>query len=728
MKRQLGAGRAGACRDSGSGAGGGGRTGARRARGLCLAALVLVVVTGLLPGTPQTASAVSRQVHTHRAATFNIQYGSVGRWQSAVFPVAKQVEVLALQEVRDEQPDPDNTTKAAGRVVPSETTVHTTSPRATYVVERFRWVNCALRPTAEPARPCVIYKMNVPGNRNRALALVVNQVNDEVDAVNVIPPQAVGGRLTPGSRPALGIRLTDGTWFYCIHATNRVGTSQTNDAPFLVDKVEQAAGNHWAVMGDFNRTPDSLPADPAGRRTVVRSGRFTHPRSYPRTEFDYMVAKGIPAQHDYTAFRLRYMDQSDHYPVGFWNSTSPDGHDIACAPEDELLRAAGAPCVVPRHPVIVSMGDSYASGEAGRWAGNANTHGLGTAWGTDRAAVDCLSEDSCGHDLDRVYGATSYAPEQGGNRCDRSDTAPIVFAEYPRVDPWQHFDIACSGATTYEITHPYAEKNEPAQTEQLAYIASNYKVEMVTLSIGGNDLGFADIVRDCAKRFLRPPPLSWFYYGHCADAWGGMTDELRAVEGRVRTALSAIGNTMTRAGYKAGDYRLVVESYPAPLPPSKDYRYAAEDRTRYSEGGCPFYDADIDWARQTLVRGLKDRLRSAAAAASATFLDLDDVFAHHELCSGYAYQATKENSAANPLSIIEGEWVRWIPYLYSPDFLWESQGDQQESLHPNAFGQEALGACLTDLGSMIARPTTTTDFTCVNDPAEGIVVRRTGLS
>lgn len=672
-----------------------------RTRGVCLTVLLAVaMVAALAPGTPAKASAVA-QVNTHTAATFNIQYGN--RWQTAVYPLAKQVEVLALQEVRDEDPDQPNAEPADGRVVRRETQVRT--PGATYTVQRFRWVNCARQWSTEPDRYCVIYKLRTQG-ANRSLALVVNQPTDQVDAVNVVPPQAVGARLEPDAKPALGIRLTDGTWFYCVHARNRVGRTQANDAPFLLDAISRASGAHWAVMGDFNRTPDSLPADPSGLRKIIRSGQFTHPRRGPTSELDYMVAQGIATPHQYSAFRLRYMEESDHFPVGFWNSARPD-HDITC--EGDLLRGGRDQCALPRPPAVVSMGDSYTSGEAGRWAGNAATHAQGTAWGTDRAAVGCAGEDSCEHDPGQVYGETSYAP--GGNRCDRSDVAPVMSAAHPGVDSWQHFNIACSGATTDEITHPYAEKGETAQAEQLAYIATHYRVRMIAVTIGGNDLKFKDIAESCARRYLLG------FVAYCKNAWGDLRGELDDVGRKVTGALSAIQDTMGRAGYGRGDYRLVVQSYPAPLPAGGDYRYP-ETYGRYSSGGCPFYDTDSDWARQTLVGGLRSRLRTAALSTGATFLDVSDAFAGHELCSKVSRQATGENSLKNPLDSQAAEWFRWIPYLLFEGGPWRSQGDQQEALHPNAFGQQALGACLTRLGDLLTT-SSATDFTCRNDGRNG---------
>src|SRR6266542_7001237 len=55
---------------------------------------------------------------------------------------------------------------------------------------------------------------------------------------------------------------------------------------------------------------------------------------------------------------------------------------------------------------IVSLGDSFISGEAGRWNGN-SLNIFGTRDGTDRAAR-CTLGIFCSYDATRVYGS-SYA-------------------------------------------------------------------------------------------------------------------------------------------------------------------------------------------------------------------------------------------------------------------------------------------------------------------------------
>jgi hypothetical protein len=78
-----------------------------------------------------------------------------------------------------------------------------------------------------------------------------------------------------------------------------------------------------------------------------------------------------------------------------------------------------------------------------------------------------------------------------GDRCHRSLAA---YSEHLSTIPApQQFEfVACSGATTADITGPNTANNEPAQTSALSDATT-----VVTLTIGGDDLGFSHILKEC---------------------------------------------------------------------------------------------------------------------------------------------------------------------------------------------------------------------------------------
>jgi GDSL-like Lipase/Acylhydrolase family len=330
--------------------------------------------------------------------------------------------------------------------------------------------------------------------------------------------------------------------------------------------------------------------------------------------------------------------------------------------------AQAAPIATSRHgfdlfapSAFVSLGDSYISGEAGRWKGNAADPAPGHA-GTDRAVSNGTADPA------RIYGPTA-------GTCDRSDVAPVRSTGLPFITP---INLACSGAKTQNVLRAasggVAYQGEAPQNDQLAQVARTHRVRLIALSIGGNDLGFASALQSCIVGYLfRTTPCS-------ATQQPVIQQRLPEIQAKVEAVVRDIRATMTAAGYGQRDYVLVVESYPSPLATAADLRYPEDSPERTAIGGCPFYDVDADWAGRSLVPALTGALAAAARATGSRFLDLSGAFAGHELCSRQAAQSTGAPSSGTD------EWVRFIDLA--------QQGTTAESLHPNYFGQQALGRCL----------------------------------
>ncbi|MFJ9643494.1 GDSL-type esterase/lipase family protein [Streptomyces sp. NPDC101206] len=325
--------------------------------------------------------------------------------------------------------------------------------------------------------------------------------------------------------------------------------------------------------------------------------------------------------------------------------------------------AAAAPGSGPT--AVVSMGDSYISGEAGRWKGNSLTS-TGSRSGTDRAWVS-----GSVYDPSKVYGTTA-----GG--CHRSDSAEVRSAG---AIADVAINLACSGATTENVFRsanggvPY--KGEAPQADQLAAVAASHDVKVIALSIGGNDLGFADIIKDCALDFV-----IWNSYCY-DDQQYGVDQKIDGVMANVGKSVDEVRAVMRAAGYGDSAYRIVLQSYPSPIPRGAENRYTQSDWSRLNTGGCPFWNRDSDWARDSLVPQIANRLKAVAAAKGVQFLDLRDMMQGREVCAKTSRQVT----STAPASAKTSEWARWIDSS-------ETQGLVQESMHPNHFGQLALGRCL----------------------------------
>jgi lysophospholipase L1-like esterase len=332
---------------------------------------------------------------------------------------------------------------------------------------------------------------------------------------------------------------------------------------------------------------------------------------------------------------------------------------------------------------IVSLGDSYVAGNAGRWRGNADpTNLLGDIWGTDRAAYDCNGNGSwCYHNPELVYGP-GY---NNGNGCYRADSAEILSTDIA-VD--RKINIACSGAETVNVAPArnggQSWKGQPPQGDQLADVARDNDVKMVLLNIGGNDIGFRDIITTCVETYLKGSST------HCK-----VTQEAVVAAGlartlpRVRRVVRNLQAVMTRAGYAAGSYRFVLQSYPSPVAPGAQNRYP-ETYARFTQGGCPVYNDDSDWVDDSVVPRMASMLQQIANRIGVDFLDTHALFAGREVCAKSSQQASSSNSYKDPLPGRIAEWARFLVVL-------GSQGTKDESVHPNYYGQQALGACLSQV-------------------------------
>lgn len=334
---------------------------------------------------------------------------------------------------------------------------------------------------------------------------------------------------------------------------------------------------------------------------------------------------------------------------------------------------------------IVSLGDSFISGEAGRWNGN-SLNIFGTRDGTDRAAR-CTLGIFCSYDAARVYGSTA------ASGCHRSDVATIKSAG---IAVSEKINLACSGARSVNIWRAsqggQAFKGEAPQADQLLTVAQQKNVKMVVLTILANDVGFADHVIACASGWV-------LGLGPCnAARQASLQSQMPAAKDALRKSIDEVRAVMAQAGYAPSQWQFVIAGYASPVPAAADVRYSGSDR--WWSGGCPFYDADFNWAKNTATPFIVDSMRQVAAEKGVQFLDVRDSLNGHEVCN----RNSSLVGSGGPNSVLH-EWVRWVNTGCC-------QGDAQESVHPNAYGQRAIGRCVT---LMYAR---TGNWTCRNTPGQ----------
>ncbi len=320
---------------------------------------------------------------------------------------------------------------------------------------------------------------------------------------------------------------------------------------------------------------------------------------------------------------------------------------------------------------IVSIGDSFISGEGGRWMGN-GTDPLGTRSGTDRAAFDCGGW-GCEYDPHRVYGASE------DNDCHRSDVAPIRSAP---VVVAEKVNLACSGAKLENVRRASSggrpHFGEAPQADQLARVARRGDVRMIVLTVGANDVGFGGLVADCALDWARSSPAEPDFCRGGAQA--DLEVALPGMAAGLRGALRDVRAAMATAGYRRSDYRLVVMGYASPFPPGVQFRYPEDGWSRLTEGGCPLWNADANWATRRATPAIDAVMRASAHREGAEYLDIQHAFDGRQLCDRRSVRVGA--TGPNPRT---AEWFRRLGF---------SQGSPRESLHPNAYGQRAIGACI----------------------------------
>lgn len=349
-------------------------------------------------------------------------------------------------------------------------------------------------------------------------------------------------------------------------------------------------------------------------------------------------------------------------------------------PEDR--QAMGSEQLVP--PLVVSLGDSYISGEAGRWMGNSNGF---TNLGGD---VNAARRTDRGRS---VYFDAGRSEAIAG--CHRADSAEVHVGQ-----GWTSVNLACSGATTATRDpdsdgHFKPGIDEAGQLGLLAELAGGpERIGVIVLSIGGNDVGFGPVVAQCAKGFITSTRLNKDLCRDNASVTARFTPEsLANVQADVASSIEAVVRAMRDSGYSDDEWALVVQNYPDPLAPSNAIRYGT--LTRQAFGGCPLWNEDLDWVHDEVLPALNAMVSGAVVDAEGAVgkdiltLDVTGAFQGRRLCET-GTRLAEETTTQDELRA-SGERVHQV--IASAQFL-RTPYDSQESLHPNYLGQLALRDCL----------------------------------
>jgi hypothetical protein len=333
-------------------------------------------------------------------------------------------------------------------------------------------------------------------------------------------------------------------------------------------------------------------------------------------------------------------------------------------------------------PWVASVGDSYISGEAGRWAGSTNQS---SSW------VDALGSTAYNDNADNT------AEQISG--CHRSKSAEVHIG-----GGVNGVNLACSGAKTNTVDGSsfkpgldfYVNGSKQGQALALQGFAASHNVKMIALSIGGNDFNFASIVQTCVTDWLLSP--SWWpdYCNDDSSVTSNFTaSNVAAQTAKIKQAILNVRQAMLNAGYADSSYTILVQDYESPIPLGSGFRYAQSGYTRQSTGGCGFWNADANWANNSALPTINNAVKNAAAQtglSNTRTLELQSTFNGRRLCENTVGLLEEKGltSWTQPGAVDMTEWVneiRTVSTVFGPYQV-------QESLHPNYWGQLALRNCV----------------------------------
>jgi lysophospholipase L1-like esterase len=226
--------------------------------------------------------------------------------------------------------------------------------------------------------------------------------------------------------------------------------------------------------------------------------------------------------------------------------------------------------------------------------------------------------------------------------CVRSDhNYPHLVAPSLKLPEFR--DASCSGASTADMTSPQnhgvGPSPNPAQVDRL-----DRNTRVVTLQIGGNDIGFYEIAYSCASYSPGGTPCQDRYVRNQVDE---LSRRIAAVAPRVTSVLRQIHARSPNA-------RIYVVGYPTIVPDTGT--------------GCwprlPYAVADLPYLRAK-ERELNDMLRARAAANRSVYVETERPSIGHDGC--------------------QPPGIRWVEPVFDASGV---------PLHPNALGMQGMASAI----------------------------------
>lgn len=404
-------------------------------------------------------------------------------------------------------------------------------------------------------------------------------------------------------------------------------------------------GKHIATVGSNTSPRITQLSDDCGRR-------FMTPPSKWRSEHKNEDIQPCPERTLYSDIENAF---GDHFGLVRWAAFDFEAGELMLragtdvrdeVKYEEKWVALRAPGYSPLQLEYLALGDSYSSGEGD----------------TERSSGD--------QKYYRPLTDTAADPERGvpEEKCHISTRSyPYKLAlgmDLAMDDPQQWNSVACSGATAWDVKEQASPQYEgqggrlkgfdmvglkekalnefiPGRQKQIEFV-KKYRPKVITLTMGGNDVGFGDKLRYCTMP------------GTCHVA-----SALRGTLAAGVVAQYQNLKTLYEELYKAseGESKIFVIGYPQFI-------------NSESILGCGVNVGDIDISERKMITNavtyLNNVIEQAARAAGVKYIDIEDSLAGHTLCE-------------------PGE-----KYITGVSF--RNENELLESFHPNGMGHSEIAS------------------------------------
>lgn len=305
-----------------------------------------------------------------------------------------------------------------------------------------------------------------------------------------------------------------------------------------------------------------------------------------------------------------------------------------------LFAGPASAAISPAPLNIVAVGDSYASGDGD----------IGSGW------IDAPCERSAG-----------AAPEQAAEQLNGD--RPVTFTSFACLN-----GVIEGGTPAENLLGPGGQLSQvdPSGTSP---------VDALTISVGGNDIGFTDILTAC----MVP--------GNSCSTDPNVTGELTAGLNNLKSELPGL---ISYLNGRTDIDNIFLTAYPDPTTGPGGVRCGVPGPFPAFEDFDFITQPDAQWASTSVIAPLNTALQNAVTEADEAqnrgpdspdwhfVAGIASAFYGHGYCTGLGLGST------NPAAWIDPRYVN------TPVDSSTSQGDILGSMHPNDLGQQAIASVMYD--------------------------------